>query len=683
MLIKFLEHGKGSAAKAASYVLDNVDHLNRERAGVQVLTGDPITFTSICDANPNVWKYTSAVIAWSKEDNPTDKEINEVLYEFEQHAFSGLEPHQYHMFSTLHIEDDGSKHIHILVPRLELDSGKALNIAPPGHEKYYDPLRDFFNHRNNWSRPDDPIKLATTQTPSYIAKLEAQAEKILQPEKLNTLKKKDFCRYIDNYVKTLFKLPFVKTRKDIADALRETQGIQGVKEGKNYLAVTLNDGKTHRLKGDFYNDEFEIGVYKKHIESAERYGAIPEYAQQAASEARDVCVRLRRTRYDYYQQTYLPRNSNTPMRGHFGAYPTSPEYTQQNRTEGLYQPSPKHQRRDQESGIDVGHFPTSDSQRFEQRNQHDRTSDNATQEKIRRIGASTDQSGQLEQTTSFTGGTSDYTSNPRDSIVGDTQARNANDGTLETREIALDSLRHDRTICVTDPFKFLADLSDSYQRESHFATERSNQQQFRDNQTPRGNYSGSSTASEIKNAERNRQLFGDTTRAFEERKRTFEETEQHIEESTQRIRRCTQRISDTKKLITESDKAITRERSTTTNLFTDFTTEVFDTVTRTIASTVDRAKGDFENPTQTRDVESNSIRPDTNSYRERTRESYYTFGTELFEREKQNNRLSKPVSGFSNETLYAAIAELKQREYQKELNREQEQSRSSTYGMSM
>ena len=87
-----------------------------------------------------------AVLLWSKSDNPTDAEVSEVLDEFEKHAFAGLQPNQYHFTAVLHEEDDGSKHVHFLVPRIELETGKALNIAPPGHEKYFDPLRDYFNY---------------------------------------------------------------------------------------------------------------------------------------------------------------------------------------------------------------------------------------------------------------------------------------------------------------------------------------------------------------------------------------------------------------------------------------------------------------------------------------------------------------------------------------------------------
>lgn len=75
MHIKFLDHGKGDPAKASSYLLDKLDHLGNVRAGIEVLRGDATTFNAICNSSPHLWKYTSGVIAWSKDDAPTDEQI--------------------------------------------------------------------------------------------------------------------------------------------------------------------------------------------------------------------------------------------------------------------------------------------------------------------------------------------------------------------------------------------------------------------------------------------------------------------------------------------------------------------------------------------------------------------------------------------------------------------------------
>ncbi|WP_151867833.1 MobA family protein [Acinetobacter soli] len=197
MLIKMLRHGTGSAARAASYVLDEKDHMNIVRPHVEVLCGDPHLFAKIADSSPFKHKYTSAVIAYAEEDRPTDVEIKDVLKQFEALAFSGLEPDQYHMTAVLHQEPNGSKHIHILVPRLELRSGKAMNIAPPGRfQKHFHMLQDKLNFEYGWSDPNDPDRARFTKK-GHETYLHAALKKIGKD-------RENYKQYIENlYLKLL------------------------------------------------------------------------------------------------------------------------------------------------------------------------------------------------------------------------------------------------------------------------------------------------------------------------------------------------------------------------------------------------------------------------------------------------------------------------------------------------
>lgn len=256
MYIKFLKHGKGDPAKAASYLIAELDHLNRPRPDVQVLRGDPHTFTAIAESIENEWKYTSGVIAWSKDDAPTNEEISEVLDGFEKHAFAGLQPHQYHFTAVLHEEDDGSKHVHFLVPRIELDTGKALNIAPPGHEKYFDPLRDYFNYSKGWSRPDDPTLQHDTQTPDHVHFQDVAAIRAgLQGKAVN-----DIREVVGSLIEQRIYFDFIKDRTDVLDALSELGEVTRI----SYKFISLKlDGadKAIRLKGAFYESEFSVESY--------------------------------------------------------------------------------------------------------------------------------------------------------------------------------------------------------------------------------------------------------------------------------------------------------------------------------------------------------------------------------------------------------------------------------------
>ena len=254
MYFKFLENGVGDPARAASYLIDDKDYLNRPRAGVQVLRGDPSTFTALAQSSPHKYKYTSVVIAWAEEDKLSDQDISEVLDAFEQHAFVGLEPHQYHMTAVMHVEDSGAKHVHILVPRIELTSGKSLNIAPPGHRYYFDPLRDYFNYRNSWARPDDPARSRDSKLPNHIYFENAAAMRA----GLKGETQKHRIQLIDQFILHRILSGVVTNRESIIQSLKEIGTITRV--GEDYITLKTDDVK-QRLNAAFYHEQFSIQNY--------------------------------------------------------------------------------------------------------------------------------------------------------------------------------------------------------------------------------------------------------------------------------------------------------------------------------------------------------------------------------------------------------------------------------------
>ena len=145
MHIKFLALGTGSARAAADYLLGAREATGQLREGVEVLQGDPHRVAAVADALAFEHKYTSGVIAWAPDDTPTDAQIGAVIDAFEQTAWAGLEPDRYAWAAVVHRERDGGVHVHVLAARCDLETGRSLNIAPPGWQKTFDPLRDAFN----------------------------------------------------------------------------------------------------------------------------------------------------------------------------------------------------------------------------------------------------------------------------------------------------------------------------------------------------------------------------------------------------------------------------------------------------------------------------------------------------------------------------------------------------------
>lgn len=307
MYFKFLQHGKGDPAKAAAYVVDKVDHLNRPRAGVSVLRGDPQTFATIASSITNEWLYTSGVIAWSKTDDPSDEEISAVLDEFEKHAFAGLQPDQYHFTAVLHQEDDGSKHVHFLVPRIELDTGKALNIAPPGHEYYFDPLRDYFNYKHGWSRPDDPALQHDVQLPDHLHLINAAA---LSAGIEAAETKNDVRELITDYLKQRIEYGFIRNRQDILEALSEVGEFNRTSD--NYITVILpKHGKT-RLRGAIYESDFTLESYLENrtreeadARASRENRVISEEHKQLAADNLDLVRERAKGRAEYNAERYF------------------------------------------------------------------------------------------------------------------------------------------------------------------------------------------------------------------------------------------------------------------------------------------------------------------------------------------------------------------------------------------
>ena len=218
MHLKFLPHGKGSARAAVDYLVGERDAEGHRREGVEVLRGNPDMVAAVADSLEFERKYTSVVIAWAPEDRPTDAQIEAVLDEFEKSAWAGLGPDRYAWTAVLHRERGGGVHAHVLAAQCDLETGRSLNIAPPGWQRTFDPLRDAFNHEHGWSRPDDPAR-ARAQQPGHLAyieasKLRAGLEHEADPRKL-----------IRDYLVQRVEQGAVQSRADVVSAL-EAVGLE-------------------------------------------------------------------------------------------------------------------------------------------------------------------------------------------------------------------------------------------------------------------------------------------------------------------------------------------------------------------------------------------------------------------------------------------------------------------------
>ncbi|MCF2869905.1 relaxase/mobilization nuclease domain-containing protein [Octadecabacter sp. G9-8] len=172
MIISFFSSGTGGGAAPVDYLTapevlayDENRNLIRDEYGQpqtkirdplpEVLHGNPDRTRDLIDASANKWSYTAGVVSFADSDQPSEDAQQEAIELFEALAFAGLEADQYDCLWVRHVHE-GNVELHFCTPRLELATGRALNIAPPGHEAAFSTLRDVLNKTHGWADPMEP-----------------------------------------------------------------------------------------------------------------------------------------------------------------------------------------------------------------------------------------------------------------------------------------------------------------------------------------------------------------------------------------------------------------------------------------------------------------------------------------------------------------------------------------------
>lgn len=257
MLIKFTSGGRGGGAEIAAY-LTAADREGRGHAPPEVVRGDMDRTRELIDSIERKWSYTHGVLSFALEDTPSKEQQEEAMDVFERLAFAGMDPEQYDITWVRHQHTEGGRvELHFVTPRMELSTGKALNVAPPGWERSYAPLRDTLNWSQGWARPDD----ADRATELHRA-----------PERADDgFRLREGREGIHAYLTALVAAERVTDRGSMVLALQEA-GLQVPRQGKDYLTVHDPDsGEKFRMKGRIYEKEW---TYDRELDRAVATAAV-------------------------------------------------------------------------------------------------------------------------------------------------------------------------------------------------------------------------------------------------------------------------------------------------------------------------------------------------------------------------------------------------------------------------
>ena len=235
MIVGFSKHGRGAAAAAVDYLTKGD---GRETAPT-VLFGDPELVQQRVEQNPNEWKYTSGVLSFAPEDIVTEAQERELIAEFEETAFSGIDPENRPQGLWVRHEHAGHHELHFLYSR-QLNDDRAYNMRPPGDQARWDAFRDKWNYTQGWADPDDPRRARDLSLPDHI---------------LKAGKSEDLRKLVHDWATNRIEAGTINNRAELVQQLQE-EGLNVPRQSKNHITIEAG-GERVRLKGAYFGESFQ------------------------------------------------------------------------------------------------------------------------------------------------------------------------------------------------------------------------------------------------------------------------------------------------------------------------------------------------------------------------------------------------------------------------------------------
>lgn len=309
MIVGFSRHGTGRGDGPVGYITGPTSKVADQETGEVrtverhpppvVLAGEPELIRDLIDSIDNKWKYTSGVLSFAPGEVISPEMERSIIDRFEQTAFAGLDRDQYACLWVRHTHA-GHHELHFVTPRIELTTGRALNIKPPGadHQERFDTFRSLVNVTYDLADPDDPMRSQMFTLPSWIQKAKTQG--------------RDPREVIGDWLAMRIEKGLIEGRADVLASINEA-GFEISRQGRDYVSVKdTSTGEKYRLRGAMYAEDFRpTPEARRELESRAR-------AHRVDASRRVEALERKLEQFDHSRAQYHQERYRTPDRGREG-----------------------------------------------------------------------------------------------------------------------------------------------------------------------------------------------------------------------------------------------------------------------------------------------------------------------------------------------------------------------------
>lgn len=247
MIVKFFNRGNKTTDKkfstggrsAKNYLLNE----RVEQGTARLLKGDPEQTTEIINALKFSTIYTSGCLSFEHDESKkiTDELKTELIDGFERALFGDFDMTRTSGYWVEHTDKDRLE-LNFVFANVDLASGNALPVYYHQNDVHrVNDYKDLMNLKHGLADPNDPNRQRLTVT-----------------KELNQCKtQKEIKDTINNMLVDQFANEKINSRDDVINFLTKDLGLKIGRKSDKYLSVIKDDSKPIRLKGLFYEREFE------------------------------------------------------------------------------------------------------------------------------------------------------------------------------------------------------------------------------------------------------------------------------------------------------------------------------------------------------------------------------------------------------------------------------------------